>query len=444
MKYLALLFALVFPALVHAKPATNIILVIGDGMGPAYTSAYRYYLDNSLSPQVETTIFDQLLTGTARTHPDNHNLVTDSAAAATALASGVKTFNGAIGVDAHKKPVTSLLELAKARGYRTAIITTSSVNHATPASFVAHVNSRHSYAQIADQYFDQRISGNHKVDLLLGGGRQFFVREDRDLAAEFKAAGYGYITDLTQLDTIRRLPALGLFAEDGLESALNSAEPGHLPRMTAKALSLLNDKPFFLLVEASQIDWCGHANDIACAMAEMQDMAVTLEILKDYVDQHPNSILVATADHGTGGLSLNAPGQQRWNADVIKGVRATAARIADILIADTENWKLKWQQLTAIKLTAQEARGMQQLMNRASELHKLGATGNITTSVKNAVMTLTLAVINERSHTLWTTTGHTGEDVQIFSHGKARENFAGNLDNTDIAKRLFEYLPEAR
>lgn len=434
--------ALLLAVGVQAKSPTNIILVIGDGMAPAYTSAYRYYADDPATPHIETTIFDELLVGMARTYPNDNTVVTDSAAAATALATGVKTFNGAIGVDTQHQPLETLLELAKKRRYQTAVVATSTINHATPASFIAHVKSRQSYNAIADQFIDERINGKPKIDLMFGGGRKFFVREDRNIAEEFVAEGYRYITSLDQLASLDRLPIIGLFADDGLPSALNSDRPLALTEMTAKALALLGKKPFFLLVEASQIDWCGHANDIACAMAEMHDMAETLKLLKAYVDKNRNTILVATADHGTGGLSIGANGKYAWDVAVIKNIKATASRIADNLMMNSHAWQEEWTHLTGIDMTPREMQGMQQLMDKADELKRDDAPQSQRDIVRSGVVKLTLALINERSHTGWTTTGHTGDDVQVFSYGENSRDFAGNINNTDIAKKLFAYLPK--
>jgi len=259
----------------HAnKEPTNIIYLIGDGMGVAYTSAYRYYHDDPNTPNIDRTVFDDMLVGMSSSYPhDEHFNVTDSAAAATALASGVKTFNGAIGMDAQREPVYSLLDVAKRKHYLTGIAVTSHVVHATPAAFVAHVGSRASYNSIADQYLDLRIDGKPKLDILFGAGKEYFIRKDRNLIAEFKKLGYSYEDTWDDLNTIKKYPAIGLFEATEMPSALDGKEPLRLAKMTEKALSLLEKKPFFLMLEASQIDWCGHVNDIACAMAEMHDMA---------------------------------------------------------------------------------------------------------------------------------------------------------------------------
>ena len=315
----------------------NIIYMIGDGMGPAYTTAYRYFKDDPNTKVVDPTVFDTILRGMAHTYPDDHTYVTDSAAGATALSSGHKSYNGAIAVDTDKKPVKTMLEVAKERGMTTALVATSQINHATPASFASHNESRRNYDEIANDYIDNKIAGKLPVDLMLGGGTKYYVREDRNLVEEFKAAGYQYSDDFAAMNDLKQVPALGLFAEVGLPFALDE-NPTRLTQMTTKALDLLdgqNDKGFFVMIEGSQIDWCGHANDIACAMGEMDDFAKSIEQAKAYVDKNPDTLLVITADHSTGGLTLGAHGQYKWETDVVKGVKATAGTITkDLLESD--------------------------------------------------------------------------------------------------------------
>lgn len=432
------LFCGLFSAYVFAADSnTNIIFLIGDGMGVAYTGAYRLYQDDVTTPELETTIFDEMLVGMAATYPDDHNQVTDSAAAATALAAGVKTFNGAIGVNSQRSPVTSILDKAKEQGYLTGIAVTCQVNHATPAAFVAHADSRQSYDKIADQFVDLRINGKPKVDLILGGGQEYFVRKDRNLVKEFEALGYSYHSNINDLKKIKKLPALGLFSKGGLAPALESDHPLRLADMTEKSLSLLSSnskqtKPFLLILEASQVDWCGHANDIACAMGEMRDMAASMKLIKQYIDKNPNTIFVATADHSTGGLSVGARGQYQWGASVVRNIKATAPGIARQLLANQSNWKTVWQTLTQIKLADDESKTLDALIAQSDENNNELVISQITAQV--------LTYIDKYSSTGWTTKGHTGEYVQIFSYGKGKDNFAGAMDNTDIAKKLFGYL----
>jgi alkaline phosphatase len=431
--FLLLSSALLLAMNVNAKKQPpSIIFLIGDGMGVAYTSAYRYYQDDPNTPNAEITIFDELLVGMASSYPhDEHFNVTDSAAAATALATGTKTFNGAIGINNNKEPMYSLLDVAKQQGYLTGIAVTSHVAHATPAAFVAHVSSRASYNEIADQYVDVRIQGKPKVDVIFGAGKSYFIRTDRNLINEFEALGYSYEPDFKNLSAIKKYPVIGLFADTEMPSALDGAEPLRLTKMADKALSLLSDKPFFLMLEASQIDWCGHINDIACAMAEMHDMAETMKVIKKYIDRHPNTIFVATADHSTGGLSLGANNQYNWFPQVIKRIKASSKVMPEKLLTST-NWTSEWQLQTGLKLTAEETQDMAAALAAARKQKTPDTMGKI--------QNLVLAYYNRYTSTGWTTLGHTGEDVQIFSYGKGSHNFLGAMDNSDIHDKLLSYL----
>ena len=437
----------------------NIILMIGDGMGPAYTTAYRYFQNSSGTSKFDRTIFDATLVGTASTYPDDiDGAVTDSAAAATAIASGVKTYNGAIGVDKDKNPLKTLLDLAKENGYRTAIVATSSITHATPASFVAHVDSRLKNFEIANQYVDEQFAGKPKVDLLMGGGRKYFRRDDRNLLDEFKAAGYSIADNMQELQSLTSLPEIALVNENSLPFALDSQDVTRLATMTQKALTLLGEGPFFLLVEASQIDWCGHANDIVCAMAEMHDFARTIEQTVHFVDSRPNTLMVVTADHSTGGLSLGANQKDRWSPDVIRKVSASSMKIVQRQVEKGESWESEWGSITGISLAQKERDRFQIIFLQLDDLNsstvgdkqegfrisfeqlmectELAAVPGGSCSLLLALHALSIEAINDRSYTGWTTRGHTAIDVQVFSYGKNAQQFQGSMDNTDIAKKL--------
>ena len=157
----------------------NIIMVVGDGMGPAYTSAYRYYNDDPSTPEIEQTVFDRNFIGSSSTYPDPESgYITDSAASATALSTGIKTYNNAIGLDINRQPIETVLEYAKQTGKKTGVVVTVQINHATPASYLAHNTHRYNYNAIADSYIDDGI----KADLYLGGGWEYFIRKDRNLS----------------------------------------------------------------------------------------------------------------------------------------------------------------------------------------------------------------------------------------------------------------------
>jgi alkaline phosphatase len=425
----ALLSVLSYSALA-AKTPKNIIMVVGDGMGPSYTTAYRIFADDPSTPEVEQTVFDRLLVGMASTHPDmDTGYVTDSAAGATALSSGVKTYNGAIGVDVNKKSVQTVLELAKILGRKTGVAVTSQINHATPASFGAHNESRHNYNEIADSYFDEKTDGQFILDVMLGGGWKYFIRDDRNLVEEFKAAGYQYVDKLIQLDTVKTgTPLLGLFADSGMPWALDSTNRLRLPTLAKAAIRQLeNDRGYFLLIEASQIDWAGHGNDIGSAMAEMHDLAVTLEWLEQYLIKNPDTLMVATADHSTGGLSIGANGDYSWTPNLLKNLKASPAQLGKQLITTKDRGALATD-LLGFELTKEEIASLSAIESDEYRTYQSAIS----------------KILDNRTNTGWTTSGHTGVDVQIFAKGIGSERFRGHLDNTQVAQTIFELLREQK
>jgi alkaline phosphatase len=427
MKKSAILLLASICSSVFASPAPkNIIMVVGDGMGPEYTTAYRMYMDDKNTPELELTIFDHLLVGMASTHPHLSNgYVTDSAASATALSTGIKTYNGAIGVDINKQPIQTVLEFAKLQGRKTGVAVTSQINHATPAGFAAHNVSRQNYDEIANSYFDEKINGQFKLDVMLGGGWKYFIRKDRNLVEEFKRAGYTYVDDMSQLTQLpAKQPVLGLFADSGLPWALDLQNEPRLPALVTTAVRQLeNDKGFFLLVEGSQIDWGGHSNDIAAAMGEMHDLGLTLEWLSQYVDSHPDTLFVVTADHSTGGMTIGARGEYNWDPEPLKHLKSSPDALGRQLVDASNRVALANAQL-GFELTKEE---QQQLTDIDSNDAKV---------FSKAIKT----ILDKRSITGWTTGGHTGVDVQIFAKGPGSEQFSGHKDNTDIAKTVFKLL----
>ena len=178
----------------------NIILMIGDGMGFTYLTAYRQFKNRADTPEVDATLFDQLLTGAVKTDNDDAvQKVTRSGAAATAYATGFKTVNAAVSVDKHGRTLETALEVASKHNRRSGLVATSHINHATPAAFIAHQSNREKYNDIADAFFDNQHNGAPQVDVMLGGGTQYFRRKDRDLVAEFEQAGYQYLETKTEL-----------------------------------------------------------------------------------------------------------------------------------------------------------------------------------------------------------------------------------------------------
>uniref|UniRef100_UPI00406D4050 alkaline phosphatase n=1 Tax=Paenibacillus sp. FSL R7-0652 TaxID=2921687 RepID=UPI00406D4050 len=416
------------------KQIKNIIFLIGDGMGTSYTSAYRYMKDDPSTKVMEKTVFDPYLVGAQMTYPDDDKQnVTDSASAATAMSSGVKTYNAAIAVDTNKKSVKTVLEQAKQIGKSTGLVATSEITHATPAAFGAHDISRKNMDAIANDYYDELINGKHKVDVLLGGGKSNFVRKDRDLTKEFQKAGYSYVTDRASLLANKNKQVLGLFADGGLDKYIDrtNATPS-LAEMTNAAIDRLktNKKGFFLMVEGSQIDWAGHDNDIVGAMSEMEDFAKAFKAAVDFAKKDGQTLVVATADHSTGGLTLGKDGEYNFFVDPIKAAVRTpdfmAAQIAKgASVEDTLKQYLK------LELTTEELQSVKEAA---------AAADTDVTKIDNAIE----AIIDNRSFTGWTTGGHTGEDVPVYAYGPGSQRFSGLIDNTDNAKVIFDILKKSK
>lgn len=425
----------------------NIIMVIGDGMGPAYTSAYRYFSDDPETGEIEETVFDRHFTGLSSTYPSPvSGVVTDSAASATALATGVKSYNGAIGVDVNKKSVQTVLEWAKLQGKKTGIVVTSQINHATPASYLAHNEYRRNYNEIADSYIDDGI----KADLYLGGGWKYFIREDRNLVNEFQQAGFHYIDNYEGLSNLpKNKPVLGLFADKGLPWALDDTNKHRLSSMTKAGIHHLvdlqasdnaADKGFFMLIEGSQIDWAGHGNDISDAMAETDDLAKTLEYLEHFVAHHPDTLVIVTADHSTGGFTLAANGKYEWNAKDLRTMKHSINYIAKQLDTGEINAK-NTSLLFNFELTQEEIL----LLNKSKSNAKVNKGKNMYQNKKMSVSELALVksvktLMDKRSNSGWTSGGHTAIDVPVFAFGKQSELFYGLQDNTDIGKKIFKLL----
>ncbi|MED3760099.1 alkaline phosphatase [Peribacillus frigoritolerans] len=409
----------------------NVIFLIGDGMGVSYTSAYRYLKDNPGTKVAERTEFDKYLVGQQMTYPeDSAQNITDSASAATAMSAGVKTYNAAIAVDNDKSEVKTVLEAAKEKGKATGLVATSEITHATPASFGAHDENRKNMNSIADDYYNELIKDKHKIDVLLGGGKSNFVRPDVNLAKAFEKDGYSYVTDKNQMLKDKNEQVLGLFASEGLPKMIDRpSETPSLADMTSSAIQRLNkDKDgFFLMVEGSQVDWAGHDNDIVGAMSEMEDFEKAYKAAMEFAKKDKHTLVVATADHSTGGFSIGAKGIYNWYGEPIKAAKRTPDFMADAIVkgADVEKTLKQYINQNVVKLTDGEIKTVTE-----------AAKSKNVTNVDNAIE----AIFDNRTNTAWTTGGHTGEDVPVYAYGPYKERFAGQVDNTDQAKIIFELL----
>ncbi|MDC3414520.1 alkaline phosphatase [Aquibacillus sp. 3ASR75-11] len=410
----------------------NVIFLIGDGMGPTYTTAYRSFQDDKSTPYSENTAFEEYLVGMQETYSwDPDQSVTDSAAAATTMATGIKTYNGAIAVDMEKNNVKTVLEQAKEDGKATGLVATSQINHATPASFGAHNESRNNYNEIADSYFDELINGQHKIDVMLGGGTAYFDREDRNLTEEFQQDGYSYVTTKQEMANDTNDQVLGLFAPKAMDKMIDRTEDApSLADMTDSALDRLSqDKDgFFLMVEGSQIDWAGHDNDAVSAMSEMADFEAAYKEAIEFAKKDKHTLVVTTADHSTGGMTMGRDGEYKWDPAPLKAAKRTPDFMAGE-IADGANVEETLKNYIDLELTQEE---IQSVKGAAVE----GSTGDIDAAIER--------IFDIRSGTGWTTGGHTGVDVNVYAYGPESDKFAGLNDNSETGQKVLEVLSNNR
>lgn len=275
----------------------NIILLIGDGMGLSQVSTAIYYKEGTPNFERFSTI------GLSKTSSYS-DLVTDSAAGATVFSAGVKTYNGAIGVDRDTIPVPTIVEQLSKDGLSTGIIATSSIQHATPGAFYAHVKHRRMYEEISE------FAPNSGVDFFAGGGLKFFSdrKDKRNLLEDMRKAGYTVITDKLPTTNVEGKELI-LLAEDGMPK-MSEGRGEFLSDATRLALQKLsqNDKGFFLMIEGSQIDWGGHSNDADYLIKELLDFDKTIGVALDFAQKNGETLVIVTADHETGGYTLATDG----------------------------------------------------------------------------------------------------------------------------------------
>ncbi|MCU4156196.1 alkaline phosphatase [Carboxylicivirga sp. A043] len=276
------------------KRPKNIILFIGDGMGVAQVFS-GITVNGGLNMEQMPYI------GFSKTQSAD-NYVTDSAAGGTALSTGVRTNNGAIGIDANGEKLTTILEYAERNEKATGLVSTSAITHATPASFIAHQPQRSMYEAIAADFLETDI------DVFIGGGADFFTKrvDGRNLVLELNKKGYrvGYNIDEVKEVNSGKLAVLTAVAHN----------PGYrdrgemLTQSTSKAIEILDNadsKGFFLMVEGSQIDWGGHQNDASYVTGEVLDMDRALAEALKFAMEDRRTLVIVTADHETGGMTIN-------------------------------------------------------------------------------------------------------------------------------------------
>lgn len=310
---------------VGAEQGTSVVVLIGDGMGPAERAAIQYRL---YGKTVRQPMDDQEHYGMLRTHAKGGGIVTDSAAGATAMATGVKTKRNYVGVGPNGKPLPTLLEIADDEGKSTAIISDNDVTNATLAGFAAHHDDRDNKRVIANQY----LAGT-RPDLIFGGGEEVWypkgnpgkvpdmIEDDvsygrKNLVAKAKRMGYEYAYDRRTFARLEGPKALAMTRTDALlrEAFIRkynyANDPYAVPEheMVAKALDILGQDPegFFMAVEVDEIDDAGHEHSPKLLFSSGQELNRIATVLERYRRDHPNTLVIITADHETGGLGIEA------------------------------------------------------------------------------------------------------------------------------------------
>ncbi|KAF6834830.1 alkaline phosphatase [Colletotrichum plurivorum] len=444
------------PALVSAAQARNFIYIVPDGYGQASQTMARDYvslLANGQNPDAPVSIqlaADKLVLGNVRTQSSD-DLITDSAASGTAFACGVKSYNNAIGVNPSGEPVGSVLEAAKLAGMKTGMVVTSTINHATPACYAAHAADRNSYAKIAEHEIGYGHPMGPVADILLGGGRCYFKprsdstscrKDDLDLFGFAAENGYAVVQDRPGFDALAKglgdvlIPYIGLFNDGQMMYEIDrSRQPQQEPSLLEMVETALNsldratqgaEKGYFLMIEASRIDHAGHANDPAAHLFDTIHYNEVMGYVRDWIDAHPDTMLMSAADHECGGLTLNG-----FNPLPMAGVNASTEALSKIWSAYTGPDKKSF--LISEILPAY---GLGDASD--AEINTILAASSLSSELGN--------LLSSRSGVHWSTGGHTASDVTLYGYGAGengraiKADMAGNWDNTELPRYVEQVL----
>ena len=427
--------ALLAPCIAMTQPADlkeenpkYIFLFIGDGMGKNQRQAAESALNREL-------VINHLpVSGTTTTH-NVDGKVTDSAAAGTAIACGVKTKNGMLGLAPDGHVLESIAVKAKKNGMKVGIISSVPLDHATPSAFYAHSNSRANYEEIALQLAQSDFD-------FFGGNELLAVSKGKSEALQrIKECGYCLISNPDKLS--EKYDGKVFICRSFIRAIDEREKSGFsLAEITSAAIrSLDQDKGFFLMVEGGAIDWACHNNDGAMAIRETEEFDRAVQEALNFLAKRPGKCLVVvTADHETGGMTIidhkKTPGLLRQTgsggAGKLGSIVAALAKKnagADIYLTEVK----RFFQLES--LTNEEEK---ELRRSWEEYLINGEKAKGIPPAKDA-----LRLFNQRCGVTWTTGGHTGDPVQTTAVGGGANAFTGNYDNTDICRRLEKLLSSA-
>lgn len=459
MKRLTYLMLFLLVALVaKAQQAKYVFYFIGDGMGLNQVNTTEMYLGEQQGRiGTEPLCFASFPVAGMATTFSASNSITDSAAGGTALATGVKTYNGAIGVDANKERVMSVAERAKRAGKKVGVTTSVSVDHATPAAFYGHQPDRSMYYEIALQLPEAGF------DFYAGSGflkpaRTFDKKDAPSIYPIIEQAGYTIARGIDEYQAkAGDADKMVLIQKDGTDAsslpyAIDRNEGDlTLAQITESAIDFLsrdNKKGFFLMIEGGKIDWACHSNDPATMVKEVIDMDNAVRVAYEFYKKHPKeTLIVITADHETGGLGL---GNSNYTLN-LKSLDCQKQSVDLLSRALTDLRKAKGNKATweDVKALLTERMGFWGELTPTWEQEKMLRDEFESSFVRNKVVfeeslyskTEPLAavakkVLSQMSKLGWTTGSHSAEYVPVFAVGAGSKLFMGKMDNTDIPKRI--------
>lgn len=457
-RHVAVLLVIFLVSTVWAQQAKYVFYFIGDGMGVNQVNGTEMYLaEQEGRIGVKPLLFTTFPAGTMATTFSATNSVTDSSAAGTALATGEKTYNGAVSMDDDKNVLSTVAERAKKAGRKVGIATSVSVDHATPAAFYAHQPNRSRYYEIA---LDLPKAG---FDFYAGSGflKPTTTADKKEAPNVFpiiEEAGY---TIARGLDEYKEKAAdakkMILIQKEGAEPSCLPYAIDHeegdltLPEITESAVSFLskgNKKGFFLMVEGGKIDWACHSNDPVTVFEEVIDLDNAVRVAYEFYKKHPKeTLIVVTADHETGGMGLGIGKyelhlksllNQKQSQDLLskaitdlrkdKAGKASWNEIKDLLTEKMGFWKelpLTWEQEKMLRDEYEQSF----VKNKVVFEESLYARTEPLAAAAKKVMSQ-IAMVG------WTSSSHTAGYVPVFAIGAGADLFTGKMDNTEIPKRI--------
>ena len=436
MKKLSLVFAVAAAMAAWGETPKNVILFIGDGMStPQRMTAEEFSLASRGRGLELNHLPVQAMTRTASAT----SLVTDSAAAATAIACGEKTYNGAVGVDKDGKRIESCAEAARDAGKKVGIVTSVTMNHATPSGFYAHRAQRSMLYEIG---LDLIASG---FDFFAGGGMD--GKANNEESKEYQgnlyeiAATNGYTVACGKEEFASLHPGMGkIWYRDG-EKAIGWAIDGpreegqpRLPDLTRLAIECLDsEEGFFLMVEGGAVDWAGHANEAAVNLRDLLELEDAVNVALAYRNSHPDTLVVVTGDHETGGMSMGFAGTG-YAFYMDRLANQTRSTDAFKKLVKYEKDGGTWD---GAKALLEESYGFK--FEGDEKADPMVLTEKERTRLANSFKEERLPdtarrIISEKAGVGWTSGSHTALPVLTTSIGPGSERFSGLLDNTDISK----------